>query len=226
MAKLAKESLIGKKFGHLTILEVTQLGGSGRQKKVKAECTCGVIKEYFLGNLRKKNHTTSCGCHRNSIAGDAVRTHGLSGRNHLYGVWTAIKRRCYNKKANDYAPYGGKGVSMCEEWKNNYKTFYDWAIANGWVKGMQIDKDQRARELNMAALLYSPETCMVVSCKQNQNSRSDNILVEYRGETKTLAEIAEKYGVKYHMLWSRYITLKWDLDRAINTPARVVSSNK
>lgn len=225
MAKVQPESIIGEKFGYLTILEYA---GKGKNSLIRviAECVCGSIKEYFLGNLKRKNHTTSCGCHKKAIAGDSVRTHGLSGRNHLYGIWTAIKRRCYNKKAKDYPRYGGKGVRMCEEWKDDYKAFYIWAMANGWAKGMQVDKDQKAKELKMPALLYSPETCTVVSCKENQNSRSDNIVVEYKGETKTLSQIAEKYGVKYHMLWSRYITLKWDLDRAINTPARVVSSNK
>lgn len=228
MANIKKDSLIGQQFGYLTILEVTQLGqhGGKRQKKVSALCVCGTIKEYYLGNLQSKNHTTSCGCHKLNTAGDAVRTHGLSGRNHLYGIWCAIKRRCYNENAEDYPAYGGKGVAMCDLWKNDYKAFYDWAMSNGWKKGLQVDKDAKAKALGVPALLYSPDMCTVLTCRTNQNSRSDNIMVEFRGEIKTLSQIATEHQVKYHLLWSRYVGLKWEIERAISTPARKVRSRK
>src|ERR1700743_3171536 len=98
MANVQKDPLIGQVFGYLTILSITQRASriTKTQTKVLAKCRCGVTKEYFLGNLRKKNHTKSCGCHKKETAGDAVRTHGLSGRNALYTVYHGIKRRCYN----------------------------------------------------------------------------------------------------------------------------------
>lgn len=228
MTNIQNDPIIGKQFSFLTILEVTQLGNPRhkRVKKVIAKCVCGVIKEYILGNLMKIGHTTSCGCYKIKIAGDPVRTHGLSGRNHLYGIWAAIKRRCYNKNAEDYAPYGARGVRMCDEWKGNYKAFYDWAIANGWKRGLQIDKDLKAKELGVPPLLYSPEMCTVLTCKRNQNARKNNIIVQYKDEEKTLKQIAEKYGVKYLLLWKRYVELKWDIERAILTPPRKVWSGK
>lgn len=228
MANIQNDPVIGKQFGFLTILEVTQLGNNThkRQKKVKARCKCGSVKEYFLGNLRKKDHSTSCGCHRLKATADANRTHGLSRRNALYIVWAGIKRRCYNKNAEDYGKYGAKGVRMSDEWKGDYKAFYDWCMANGYKPGLQIDKDIKAKSLGMPPLLYSPETCTIVTCKRNQNSRKNNILVQYKGGEKTLKQIAELTGVKYHLLWKRFIELKWDIERAISTPPRKVRSGK
>lgn len=222
MAKVQKESLIGQVFGYLTILSVSQLSNNKTktQKKVIARCICGVEKEYFLCNLRKKNHTTSCGCHKIATAGDAVRTHGLSRRNALYTVYHGIKRRCYNENAEDYAKYGANGVRMCDLWRDDYKPFHDWCIANGWKKGMQIDKDLISKQLGIAPLLYSPETCTILTQIENSNARKDNILIEYNGEYKTLAQWARQYGVRYHMVWERLFKLKWDIHKAIHTPRR------
>lgn len=213
MANVQKSVYIGRVYGYLTIKElfVVKRGCT----KVIAECRCGTIKEYFLNNLVRKNHTTSCGCHKKEVAGDAVRTHGLSGKHPLHKLWAAMKRRCYNVRADDYPRYGGRGVIVCEEWKNNFLSYFNWCIANGWKQGLNIDKDKIG-----TGLLYSPETCCIITCKENQNHRKDNIVVEYNGEELTLSQIADKYKVKYIRLWKRYIGLKWDIHRAIITPPR------
>lgn len=221
-AKIDVNTLIGQTFGYLTILAY-----QGKDKnsliKVKAKCCCGREKEYFLGNLKKKNHTTSCGCHKMETAGDAVRTHGLSGKNHLYGIWNAIKRRCENKNTEDYSRYGALGVRMCDLWLNNYKAFHDWCIANGWKRGMQVDKDIKAKELNIPAILYSPELCTITTSKENNNNRKDNVIVEYKGERQTVAQLVQKYGLNYHTFWCRYMVRGWDLERAITMPAKRIN---
>lgn len=71
--------------------------------------------------------------------------HGLS-KHPLHNVWHGIKCRCYGKSSKGYNNYGALGVIMCDEWKNNFKSFYDWAISNGWEKGLQIDKDIKAKK--------------------------------------------------------------------------------
>lgn len=224
MTNVQNDPLIGQQFGYLTILSVTQRASriTKKQTKVLAKCRCGVIKEFFLGNIRKGNHTKSCGCHKIEIAGDAVRKHGLSGHNALYIVYNGIKRRCYNENAKDYAKYGANGVIMCDLWKNDYKSFYDWCIKNGWEKGLQIDKDLIPKKLGIPALLYSPDMCSVLTQIDNSNARKDNILVEYDGGIKTIAQLARQYQVNYHMLWTRIVKLKWDVHKAIHTPRRKI----
>jgi len=83
----------------------------------------------------------------------------------LYQVWAGIKDRCYNTNCKTFNRYGGRGVVICEEWKNNFKKFYDWAINNGWEQGLEIDKDVKAKELGIPPLLYSPEMCCFVTKK-------------------------------------------------------------
>lgn len=221
MANVQKEKWEGKIFGDLTIIEY--LGRDNKDHyKVIAKCKCGVVKEYYLANLIKKGHTTSCGCTKSKKCGDANRTHGISIRHPLYLIWNAMKGRCFNPNKEDYCSYGAKGVQVCELWQHDFKAFYDWCMANGWRKGMNIDKDIIPKKLGIPALLYSPEMCSIVTSKENQNGRSNNIIVEYKEEQLTLKQVADKYNVNYLLLWNRYVKLKWDIEKAVITPPKKV----
>lgn len=216
MANIQASDVIGKQYGYLIVTEF--LGRKNSLIKVMAKCQCGVIKEYFLGNLKKVNHTTSCGCHKKAISGDAVRTHGFSGNKNkhpLYRIWGMMIERCYNRNNKNYENYGGRGVTVCDLWRYDFKAYYDWCILNGWKRGMNIDKDKKG-----TGLLYSPEMCCVITCKENQNNRRDNVYVDYNGERSTLAEISQKFGIRYGLLWKRYVGYKWDLHKAITTPPK------
>ena len=215
-----RNDLIGKEYGQLVI---TKFLGRDKHKniQVEAKCVCGVVKSYLLPNLRRGGHTRSCGCYKIKVAGDAARTHGLSGEKHpLYLVWCAMKRRCYNKAASDYGRYGGIGVTVCDEWRNDFNAYYKWCISNGWNNGMQIDKDIIPKKLGVPAVVYSPEMCSVVTVKENNNYRRDNVVVEHEGERLTLTQLADKYNISYRLLWERHIKRKWNLERAINTPIK------
>lgn len=85
----------------------------------------------------------------------------------LYAVLADIKRRCNNKNRPDYARYGGRGINICEEWANNPKEFVDWALSNGWGKGLQIDRKDNDGN-------YEPSNCRIVTCRLNSENRRDN----------------------------------------------------
>lgn len=221
MANVQKEKWEGKIIGDLTIIEYLGRDTKGHYKVI-AKCKCGVVKEYYLANLIKKGHTTSCGCDKARKISKANTTHGISIRHPLYIIWNGIKGRCSNPNIECYPSCGGKGVKVCELWENDFKAFYDWALANGWKKGLNIDKDLIPKRLEIPALLYSPEMCCITTSKENQNGRGNNIIVEYKGEHLTLKQIAEKYNVKYLLLWNRYVKLNWDIEKAIITPPRKV----
>lgn len=100
-------------------------------------------------------------------------THGL--KNHkLYIVWSNMKSRCYNKNNSHYSCYGQEGIIVCNEWINDFKSFYDWAILNNWNENLRIDKDILCNQLNISPKIYSPETCQFVS--QETNSQCTRIL--------------------------------------------------
>lgn len=219
MANVQKQKWEGKIFGDLTITEYLGRDSKGSYK-VTAKCKCGVEKEYYLANLLKKGHTTSCGCTKAKKCGDANRTHGISIRHPLHIIWNTMKGKCINPDHVNYSNYGAKGVKVCELWQTDFKAFYDWCMANGWKKGLNVDKDLIPKKLHIPALLYSPEMCSIVTSKENQNGRNNNIIIEYKGEQLTLKQIAEKYKIKYLLLWRRYVQLKWDIERAIITPPK------
>ncbi len=141
--------------------------------------------------------------------------HNLS-KHPLFNVWVGIIRRCYTPSFNMYKRYGANGVRVCDLWRYNFKEFYDWAISNGWEKGMQIDKDIIPKKIGIPALLYSPEMCSIVTPKENSNNKSNNRYMEYKGEIKTLTQWAESIGVKKVTFFQR--VNKYGLEKALLMP--------
>ena len=141
------------------------------------------------------------------------KTHGLS-KHPLYKIYHGIIKRCYNSKCKAYIRYGGVGIKMCDEWKNDFVNFYDWAIKNGWKKGMEIDKDKIPKELGTPVTLYGPETCSVLTMKENMNNQSTNRVIEHLGRKQTLSQWADEFKISYKCLWRR-LNLGWSFEAAL-----------
>lgn len=172
----------------------------GKQTRGLYRCVCGNEKVLHINSVRM-NKTRSCGClQRENVRNP--KKHGLA-RHPIYKLYAGMKGRCYNKNNQDYAGYGGRGVRVCDEWLADFMSFYVWCLANGWQKGLQIDKDVKAKEMGIEALLYSPEMCMVVTPVQNSNSRRSSRFIEYDGRNQTLALWAREVGVKSFTIASR-----------------------
>jgi hypothetical protein len=170
--KVCYEDLTGKKFGKLNVLEF-----SHKVKKVrywKCKCDCGnekVINGFHL----KRGKINSCGClikEATRKMGLANKTHGLK-HNILYKLWGSIKSRCNNENTENYKMYGARGIKMCEEWSNDPLAFYNWAMNNGYKKGLQIDRIDNYKG-------YSPDNCRFVTCKENCNNKRNNAKIEKR----------------------------------------------
>jgi len=102
------------------------------------KCYCGKEFSVRIKDVKSGN-TKSCGCYKIKNMKKIATTHGLT--NHpLYEVWCGMKKRCYNKNSSNYKYYGGRGILIHKNWVNNFKTFYNWAVANGYKKGLTIDR--------------------------------------------------------------------------------------
>lgn len=126
--------LSGKRFGKLLVLKRANpiISNSGKTVQMwKCRCDCG-NEVTVRHNCLQSGHTTSCGCYHKEKFGDINRTHNLSYKSHLYGVWKSMKDRCYREKCKSYKNYGKRGISVCDEWRDDYKAFYDWAMENGY----------------------------------------------------------------------------------------------
>lgn len=136
-------------------------------------------------------------------------THGLSrgpdGKIiRLYNIWSRMKQRCHDLNSSDFAFYGGRGIQVCPEWRSDFKSFHDWAHANGYDDSMSIER----ADVNGN---YEPGNCSWISMKEQSRNKRNNHLIAYGGETKTLAEWAEILGIQSSLL--RYRLKHWDTDR-------------
>ena len=128
----------------------------------------------------------------------------------LYSVYQSIIDRCYNINNKRFNDYGGRGIDVCDEWKNNYIAFKEWAISNGYQEGLSIDRIDND-------MGYSSSNCRWVTRKTQQNNTRFNHIVEYNNESKTIAEWSEITGIKYDTLYSR-LYRGWTAEKALTTP--------
>lgn len=207
--------LTGKTFGMLTVLYRNGSTSSGRALW-RCSCECGKLAD--IGSyVLSRGITKSCGCIYNPYN---TETHGLS-RHPLYARWSKIKARLYNPKHRFYPFYGGRGVTMCDEWKNDFKAFYDWAIKNGWQKNLEIDKDIIPKKLGVPATIYSPEMCSIVTGRVNKQYKSNRRELEYKGMVKSLSEWSEFLGIgigviKYRLKSKKFLTTSDIFETQVN----------
>lgn len=200
------KSWLGKKVNRLTIIEI--LGTENGKTRVKCICECGVQAVIRFDSLMNSS-TKSCGC----LHGESVNQQEESW--HLiYIIWAGMRTRCNTKHAKAYKNYGAIGVEICPEW-DEFIPFYNWCRANGWKKGLQIDKDILSTEI--PGKIYSPSTCCFVTRKQNMNRTTKNVFLEYNGDRLTMSQWSEKMNISYQLLAGR-IKSGWSIEDAIEKP--------
>ena len=137
--------------------------------------------------------------------------HGMA-HTKIYRVYCRIKQRCYDKNVKEFKYYGGRGIEMCDEWRNDFMAFYTWAMANGYKEGLTIDR----KDVNGN---YEPSNCCWITQKEQNNNTRANHYITYNGETHTMAQWAEIKGLKLQTLANRLNIYGWDIERALNEKA-------
>jgi len=134
----------------------------------------------------------------------------------LYTVWHGILVRCGIRpgaKSHDVKNYIERGITVCEKWKR-YANFEAWAIANGWRRGLQLDR------VNVDGN-YEPKNCRFVTASMNQRNKRNTVFVVYNGERMPLADAYDASGCKidYRVVLHRVSYHKWPVDTALTRPA-------
>jgi hypothetical protein len=208
---------VGDRFGRWTVIEHLGLVHDkySRKEAVRVLCDCGTVKQQFTATL-KARATTSCGCFRRENAGEMMRTrerkHDLT-HHPLYRLWAGMKTRCLNPKDKAYKDYGGRGITICDEWKDNFLAFYNWAMANGWEKG--LINDRRDNDLG-----YSPTNCRFVTPPVSMRNTRMTHFIEFNGVRKCKMDWAIELGLSHTSLSKRI--KKWGIERALTTPKQTV----
>lgn len=180
--KLGKSNFVdltGRRFGRLFVVE-----NVGKDKFEKHRwlcvCDCGNTK-IVTGNCLCSGMTSSCGCIRIENTIKAKTTHGLS-KTRLYNIWGEIVQRCTNAKCKQYKNYGGRGIKMCDEWRWNFESFYEWSINNGYHNDLTIDRINNDGN-------YEPDNCRWTTIIVQANNKRNNHYVEYKGRRYTVKEL-------------------------------------
>ena len=118
--------------------------------------------------------------------------HGTGTR--LYEIWKGMRKRCNCPYRKEYKNYGAKGIRVCEEW-DEYPRFREWATENGYTDDLTIDRIDHSKD-------YSPQNCRWTTRKEQDNNRGNNIYITINGETKTVAQWAEKYGINRQKIYA------------------------
>lgn len=190
---------VGEKIGRLTITRYVGENAKGT-KFYECKCDCGNIKIIRWTSLVTGN-TTSCGCYHQETMEKLLTTHGLSfdenhNRPRLYSIYYDMKTRCYNKNTSHYHIYGGKGIKICDEWlnpKTGFKSFYDWAISNGYRDDLTIDRiDSNGN--------YCPENCRWATYEEQANNIEKNIYITSGYCTFTMSIWAKILKVNNHRI--------------------------
>lgn len=185
------KSFIGKKFNKLTVVGYV-IKTDKSHSYYLCRCDCGNEKLIRAHRVLSEEQI-SCGCYKG--AHPKRNTHHL-GKTRLYSIWKHIITRCYDTKSDHYHIYGARGITVCDEWRNDFLAFREWSLYNGYTDELSIDRiDVNGN--------YCPENCRWATRKEQQRNMRTNRYVTYRGETKLLVEWCEELNLPEEIMRTR-----------------------
>lgn len=204
---------IGERFGRLEVIAPAEKALSGHRRWL-CRCECGSERIVHQTSLRAGT-TKSCGCLHTE---DLIRRNTIHGhkKNGIispeYTLWLNIKQRCFNPKNKDYAIYGGRGIVLCDAWRDDFTAF----LAGVGPKPI-CDKRMSLDRIN-SDLGYEPGNVRWVDAVVQARNRRSNYVITFCGRTKILIEWSEEAGINYGTLQSRLVESNWSVEEALLKP--------
>lgn len=200
--------ITGMTFGRLTVLG--QAGVVKNKMTWRCRCVCG-NEVVVAGVSLRSGNTISCGCYNREV----ITKHGAHNTR-LYKIWRGMKDRCLKSNTNNFRRYGGRGITICEEWLE-FTVFKEWALSNGYTEELTIDRIDNERG-------YDPDNCRWATLKEQENNKRSNRIIEFNGESHTLSEWSDITGICYSTLHGRLE--RCDIETALTSPVRPHKTHK
>lgn len=203
-----------RRFGRLSVSGDMSEVARERRYMIECRCDCGNSKQIAVYSLLN-GISKSCGCLRVDATKDRATTHGHTRdrqRSVEYRAWADAKSRCYNSNVRNYPEYGGRGISMCEEWRESFEAFYaHMGDRPSPIHSLdRIDTDGN----------YEPGNCRWSTDKEQCRNTRFNRILEVDGYRMTLIEASERYGIKRATIGER-LKSGWSVDDAVKKPVRI-----
>lgn len=180
------EYKVGLKRNYLTVIGYIH---RSPHPELVCQCECGEIV-YIQPYHWLSGKAKSCGCKREQLLSKALRKDGSIYKHRLHSTWTHMKQRCYNPQHKSYHLFGGKGIEVCLEWRDDYTEFYNWAMNNGYADNLSLDRINDKGN-------YEPNNCRWIDSKEYYRKCRPNRGITWTidGETKKLTEWCKEYGI-------------------------------
>lgn len=214
-------NLVGNKYNRLLVVGKTDKRTKDGCVLWQCVCDCGNKVLVSTTNL-KSNHTKSCGCIKDELIKTLSKkyctTHGKRNTR-LYNIYQHMRARCYNINNKDYNSYGGRGIKICDEWKNDFLSFYNWSMNNGYQDDLTIDRiDVNGN--------YEPKNCRWATRLVQNNNKRNLHYITYKGVTKTLSEWCTYFNLNYNTIERRINHFNWSIEKALTTPIKKKRDDK
>ena len=199
---------IGNKYGKLTVVDRAP-NNKHRCAMFICNCECGNVV-VVRGTSLRNGKTKSCGCLQKELARNTIQKYNCSeayipptnykhgmAHSRLYNIWNKMIQRCTNQNADNYCYYGGRGILVCDEWKNDFSAFKEWALTNGYDDSLSIDR--KNPEGN-----YCPENCKWSTKTDQARNKRDSIKITINNLTLPLSQWCEIYNCNYKTAHAKY----------------------
>ena len=200
--------LTGKRFGFLTVIKRSEQKGKDGHVWWDCLCDCGKEKAIDGGSLRH-GQTKSCGCYFIKCVSKNNHKKTITNKHHhaLYSKWLGMKKRCYNPENPSYKYYGGKGLTVSDDWLSFENFYFD--MVDLYKEGLTIERIDNT-------IGYCKDNCKWIPMEEQPRNTSQNVIVEFDGESYILSDLSRKYNIPYSALRTRLLR-GWRVEDAIFT---------
>ncbi len=204
--------LMGQRFGRLVVIAESTERSAARGMRWVCQCDCGKKKVIDALALRR-GVVVSCGCYMRERVTERATIHGHNrryvGKSPTYISWEKMLSRCDKPRDPAYPRYGGRGIVVCERWHKFANFLQDMGERPSCLHTIdRIDSDGN----------YTPENCRWADKETQANNTNRNRRFEYKGEMKTIAELARIAGIAYYTMYGRLVLSGWSVENAVNLP--------